>query len=449
MKDIISHKLDSDIAYNNKEYFFTFLSDRFEYMNVLWTKALSKRFDKKFEPISILSCKQNKFFEKRNYIIINKILKLLNKKLNNDNLVYLEDYEDTNLEFSKSGFIKNLIKTLLKKQNTIFILCFTSANLKIKTPGVTILGPDPEITTKFDNKVEHVKLFEKLGLPRNKTRLYKNLDKIKKSEKYPFFISASYTSGGNESRTIYTETDLDTFYADLRELNKKSIFVVADLITDIINAPNVNAIVTDKDDTRIICISDQILRGNKYLGNVYPSKVSSNQKDEIISVTKKVGNYLSVLGFRGIFGIDFLIDKKGQIFTTDLNPRRQGGYLCNVLMSKPDIVEMELDVALGKKPAVFDHDDFQPKYAWAHSKIKPYQHNTKIKNSFVSGVFSDPFKNLGSMFCCIFYPENHIFVDGNVGYFITTGKTHDEVKDKTIKESEIILSKNLETYEGL
>jgi len=444
-------ELKEEIFTDENEYFFTFLNDRFEYIVELWINELKKKFNKNFKPIWILSAKQNDLFKKENYVVINKKLNEIKQKLNKLDVTYLEDYEDTNKEFSESSFLQDLTDKLIAKQGRVFILGFTSSGLDIKKPGVKILGPKSEVATRFDDKVQHIKLFHYLDLPRNKTRIYNNIEEIKEKEKYPFYISASYTSGGHESGVIYSEKDLNVFYSRLREINKRNPFLVADLIADIKISPNINAIICNEGDTRIICISDQILRGNQYLGNIYPSRADNKEEQIIIETTKKVGNYLSKQGFRGLFGLDFIINSKGDVFVIDLNPRRQGGYLTNTLMalSKINIPEIELKLALGEKVPYFDYNDFKIDFVWAHSKIKPYFSNTKILNQFKIGKPHWPFLEIGTEYKTIFYPANSLFVDGNAGYLIISGKNYEEIKEKIIKNSEILISKNFETYEGL
>jgi len=450
MENIIEKKLDDNILSDNFEYFFSFLADRFEYACELWVKELERKFNKKFKPIWVLSAKQNYYFSKENYIVINKKLKEIKKKLQNNSAVYLEDYEDLNKEFSDSRFIQDLINKLVKKQGRVFVLGFTSACLDLENQKMIILGPSSKIATALDNKTEHIKLFESLDVPRNKTRIYSSINDIKEKEKYPFYISAAYTSGGHESGTIYIENDLDTFFSKLREINKSNHFLVADLITDIKLSPNVNAVICKDNDTRIICISDQILRGNQYLGNIYPSKANEPEQDIIIQTTKRIGNYLANLGFRGLFGLDFIIDSKGKVYCVDLNPRRQGGYLCNILMSKKlNIPEIELKLVLGEQIPNFDYDDFQACFVWAHSKIKPYFSNTRITNCFKIGEPHLPFSDIGSDYRTIFYPAKCLLVDGNAGYLVVSGSSYEEVKEKIIKETEILISKNFELYEGI
>lgn len=415
MKNIIEKQLKEEIFSDEYEYFFSSLTDRFEHATELWKKELEKKFNKKFKPIWIMSAKQNKLFmqNKENYIILNKKLKELKKDPSNKNVVYLQDSEDLNKELSESEFISDLIKKITEKQGRIFILGFTSSFLNIDNPKAIILGPNPDIATKFDNKAEHLKLFNELKVPRNKSKIYNSKEELKKETKYPFFISAPYSSGGHENKFIFHEKDLDKFFTNLREVNKKGPYIVSQLLTNIDSSPNVNAIITKEGKTKIICITDQILNKNEYIGNIYPSKISKESEKIIVRTTKTLGDHLSKEGFRGLFGLDFIVNSTGQVYTIDLNPRRQGGYLCNILMSKKiNIPELELRVVLGEEVPNFFEENFKTDFYWGHIKIKE---KGKINEIFRKGNINNPFENIGSEFSCIFYPKES-YVTGTRGY---------------------------------
>jgi predicted ATP-grasp superfamily ATP-dependent carboligase len=434
MDCVIEKRLNKEIFRDNKEYFLTTMTDRFEYANILWANTLRKKYRKEFKPIFIQNCKQNRFFTKENYIIVNKIIDLERKKLGKHDIIYLEEYEDLNKEISESKTIKLLVDRLLKKQGRLFILDFTSSFLNFRNSKIVILGPDPKIVTKLDNKIEHIKIFKKLNVPRNKVKIYKSLDKIEKAP-LPFYISAAYTSGGYESGPINNKKDMNKFKERLRKINKANPFIVARLIKDISTSPNTNAIVYGAGKTEVICVTDQILRGNRYLGNIYPSKASPKNKNKMIKVTKKIGNYLSRLGFRGVFGLDFIIDSKGNLYTVDLNPRRQGGYMCNLLMSKKiDITELELKVVLREKVGNFTYEDFLASFSWAHSKVKPHSENKVLLKAFKYGDFKRPFNKIGETFRCVFYPAGYLVVSGNCGYIILSGKSLKEVESRVFSE---------------
>lgn len=273
----------------------------------------------------------------------------------------------------------------------------------------------------------------------------------RREKNIPFFLSGAYSSGGFESKVIYTPEELDAFYATLRPINKAGHFIVARLIKDIALSPNTNAIITGENQTTLVCISDQILRGgNKYMGNLYPSQASSKQIKILVDATIKVGNYLSTLGFRGLFGMDFIITKEGECFPTDLNPRRQGGYFCNVMMSqKIDLIDLELKLVLGEELPNFCYEDFQVDYFWAHSKLTPYFNNTEIQKEFEIGNPSDPFRTVGSTYTAIYYPKDHILMAGNPGFYLVSGHSYKRIKTKLFKETEKIISTSYSTYEGL
>jgi hypothetical protein len=185
------------------------------------------------------------------------------------------------------------------------------------------------------------------------------------------------------------------------------------------------------------------------MGNIYPSKVSDHQRKLIEDMTLRVGNFLSSKGYRGLFGMDFLITASGECYPVDLNPRRQGGYFCVVMASKKvNLIELELSLALGLPIKDFNYSDFQCNYSWAHSKLSPYFSNVKIKNEVAEGDPVGPFKDIGSTFKAIYYPKDHTLIMGNPGFYLTTGRSYDEIKSKLHQETEKLISINYELYEG-
>lgn len=441
-------KLDKDIFKNNKEYFFSFLVEKYEYATTLWKRALEKYFKKSFEPIFVLRAEFNSRFPHKNFIFINERLLKVQNSMGSKKLVFLSEYEDINKEFSESGFVRGLVQKLIKKQKRIFILPFSTVNLSFSLPNVFILGPNPKIAEKYDNKIEQKFLFDKLNLPRNKSVIFKNINEAKRKIKnFPVFLSAAFSSGGYESRVIHTLRQIDIFRQEMRKINRNNRVLAAPFIEDVILSPNSNAIVVGENKTIVNCISDQLLRAQAYLGNIYPSEATLRQKEIIIEATEKVGNYLSRQGFRGIFGLDFIFNKKGEIFVTDLNPRRQGGYLCHILAArrKIDIVDLELKIHLGNKIMPPRYNDFQVDFTWAHSKIKPYQAGQKIIKNFCDNAPYSPFDSKEKAYKAIFYPKNYIFAGGNAGYYITTGTNRNKILQRLKVDVDNIISDSLKS----
>ncbi|MDR1300356.1 MAG: ATP-grasp domain-containing protein [Candidatus Nomurabacteria bacterium] len=444
---MLKSKLSPKITTDENYYFFSMLSDRFAPLNDIWAKKLQERFGHKFKPISLLMFHHNKIFEEENFVVFNNRLEQIYGTLNRTDIIDMRYQEDLNKEFSKSPEMISLIDDLVKKQGKVFILAFSSVWLKPQNENVVILGPNPEISEYFDSKHMHSDLFSRLGLPVIPTTIYKNISELRSKQKeFPFFISALWSNGGFESKIIMTKQDLAVFYSNLRPVNKKSPLIVTKYLDDIVLSPNTNAIVTGPNKAVTIHVTDQIMRSNAYMGNIYPSKASKSHKKQMIEMTEQVGRHMGSKGFRGLFGLDFLITKSGKCYPTDLNPRRQGGYYCNVSASPIDIVELELALAMGEQTPAVDYDDFQVDYCWAHSKLSPYYSNSRLRVEFCDGEPREPFEKIGASHRAIYYPKDHTIIFGNPGFYLTSGNDYDELIDRLHKEIEITISTSYDLY---
>lgn len=443
MEAMLIQKLDQDWRTNQKTYFFSFLSDRFTYITELWAKELSDRFGGSFEPIYVLPYKHNKRVEEDNFIVLNKRLFELQEKLNRQDLIELIYPEELNKQFTKSLEVQELIDQLSRKQERVFILPFTSVWLQLKNRSkVKILGPKGDAAAIFDDKAEHVRTFKRLGLITNEVELYASYPELKAKQKiYPFYFSAAYSSGGFESTIIRSVAELETFYQRLRPVNRNGPFIAAKLLENIMLAPNVSAMVVDSNRTIPVCVSDQLLRDEHYMGNIYPTLASPLQQSIMTEAVIKIGNHMSTYGFRGMFGVDFLVVKEGGCYPTDINPRRQGGYFCNIMMArKINLVRRELQLALGEIMDPFETSEVQVGYAWAHHKLAPYYRNVMIKEDFIDGRPSDPFNQVGSNHKAIYYPKNHVLISGNPGFYVISGYDREVVRCQLEAEVDQLVS---------
>src|SRR3989344_1205002 len=440
--DIIEAKLEKDLCKNKTRYFFSLLSPRFDIMNKLMTSSLERRFGGKFKAIRILSARPNKYYAYGNYIVLNNHASLVEKKLK-DKIIYQQEYEDLNIEFLKSSSIKDISSKLLRKQDKIFVYPFTTSFMKPRN-GLVVIGPDFELATYYDSKIKHHELFKHLKLPSNKVRLFKTKnDLIKNYQKFlPGYISAAYTSGGYESMLVYDESMLTKFLGGLREVNNKGSFLSAKIFEKITWAPNISAIIVDENKTKILIVSDQILSGNRYVGNIYPTSVSEKVCKEIVRITEKVGNYLSTKGYRGLFGLDFLVNCDEKVIVVDLNPRRQGGYACNALALKYsgiELTDLELTCALKEDVGkILAYKNIKYPYVLAHSKIKPSDPGKRMKEETEKGDIEKIFKNKGT-FVTTFFRKNSLFIAGYVGFTAVVRRSRKRAIEELILSSSIVL----------
>ncbi|HET9174198.1 MAG TPA: ATP-grasp domain-containing protein, partial [Candidatus Saccharimonadales bacterium] len=357
-------------------------------------------------------------------------------------VVFLPDYEDVNQEFAQDPFILKIAKKLREKQDTVFVYPFTTAFLDLPTPDFTVLGSNNELAKQLDNKINQLKLFKRLGLPHNKARIFDSKEDLLEHEyeAVPSYISAAYTSGGNESGLIYSPEMLHEFLAKLRLINKKNSFIVSDIFENIVLAPNVNSLVTGDGKVYTLVLSDQILQGNRYLGNTYPSVANENNRQEIYDITEKIGKYLAGQGYVGLFGLDFLINKAGELVVVDLNPRHQGGYSCNglALTAKGlSLTDIELSVLLGEEVKLSQSElDEQLDFAWSHSKIMPNEKGQAIHSEYSRDSITTPFSSVGQSYVTEFYQEGSVFIEGYIGYQVHTANELSELDAITLRTRE-------------
>ena len=431
----MDYLLDDDIYTNDVQYFFSLHGPRFECMNRAMSASLSKKFGKEFRPIRILNAWPNSTYGNPNYIILNKRGYKLAKELRRP-VVFLPDYEDVNVEFSEDLFINEIAKKLLEKQSTVFVYPFTTAFLELPHPDFTVLGPNSELAQSLDNKINQLKLFKKLGLPCNNAHIFDTIEDLLEHEDeiIPSYLSAAYTSGGNESGLIYSKEMLREFLAKLRKINKQNSLIASDIFEDIVLAPNVNALVAGDGKVYSLMLSDQILQGNRYLGNTYPSEASEKNREEILAITEKIGTYLDGQGYIGLFGCDFLVNKAGKLVVVDLNPRHQGGYACNGLALRANgisLTDIELSVLQGEPIQLSQLDlDKTLGFAWSHSKIVPADKGQLVHSEYQHNSIDLPFSSIGESFASEFYKKGSVFIEGYIGYQVQTAQNRDELATK-------------------
>lgn len=418
----MSSELSENLLTDHNAYYFNLLSDRFHPLHSIWEANLKKRFGITFKPIFVLPSRHSDLFEDENYIVINQHPSPgFETSSPSTHTFTVLAADDLNRQFSSNKFVRELIAKLLVKQEQVFVLSLTSVGLAFDNPKVKVLGPDPGVAARFDDKAEHLNVFRHLGFSMNHTWVYSSYDELQaKHTEYPFFLSAAFSSAGSDSQRIESRHELTSYFESIRSLNKSNHFIAARLLEDIVRAPNASAIVLGENNTLVVCITDQILRGHQYLGNVYPSSVDERHRSMIFEMTEAVGNYLSQHGFRGLFGLDFLITSTGHCYALDLNPRRQGSYHCNVMMSKEiDLIDLEQRVIFDEPLPAMQNKKFSPPYCWAHSKIMPYRANATLGDAFEIG-HSTPFDKVGTHYAAAWYPKGSVLSGGAAGHYSRT-----------------------------
>ena len=197
------------------------------------------------------------------------------------------------------------------------------------------LGNDWKLSRDLEDKIKFIKVTEKLKIPNAESKIIK-LDKnnsvlLRQSPLWrdsdetenKFIVQLPRGFSGNSTFSIENKNSFNKILKKYKNRKVKlSKYLEGETYT-------INACVTKNK----ILISQPIFQitgltsynknkfgtcGNDY---VYPQKLSAEQREKIINYTKKVGDYLKKLEYKGIFGLDFVVSNNSKINLIEINPR--------------------------------------------------------------------------------------------------------------------------------
>lgn len=172
--------------------------------------------------------------------------------------------------------------------------------------------------SNFANTIEFTELFGSECTYNNIHKLFSNYDS--------FVIQENLSSGG-KGTVLLTENNYQDVY---KFINKDQHYIVSPYYAQSYSV-NVHVLISDN-DVAILPTSIQIIENinNKllYKGADYISakNIPIDMKEKINSTSKNIGNALKNIGYRGIIGIDYLINNECFYFL-EINPRFQASSL--------------------------------------------------------------------------------------------------------------------------
>ncbi len=202
----------------------------------------------------------------------------------------------------------------------------------------------------FENKIKFRKILEELNIPRvpGKTTEAKKLHygHLINSYGLPFVIQHPKKGGGKGTFFINNKDDFDQAYKKIKEPIKQtylgekkekpaSSVIVAKFIKG--PSPSITGCVT-KHGVLFTNLQHQILdipqlyspdKGSGlFCGHDWSfSRFSKEIEGQAYQMTKKIGNYFKKQGYKGIFGLDFIMDKSAKkLYVIEANPRLLGSF---------------------------------------------------------------------------------------------------------------------------
>jgi predicted ATP-grasp superfamily ATP-dependent carboligase len=262
-------------------------------------------------------------------------------------------------------------------------------------PHLAYLGILPKLKNVLDNKFFFRNLVSQIGInvvPGFTTLLIedKQFDIICKQLGFPFVAQASIGSSGSGTYCIDSNYQWNDLFAKYRGQDI--------LFTKYIHGPslNINAVVKDENivlsypSVQILGVPELSDKTMTYCGNDYAISLSLDPTlvKKTYELTKLIGGTLREMGYRGIFGIDFISDDSGNLFPVELNPRFQGS---TQLLTN-------LQINCGETPLSIEHI-----LAFSPDAVKS-----------LNGTFSEPSKLSGSQIILHNLRNSSIEVPGNI-----------------------------------
>lgn len=200
----------------------------------------------------------------------------------------------------------------------------TAINLAkpLEERGVKIIGTDCAAIEKAENRDAFEKLLLELNIPQPKGEAVTDIEVgVKAAEEigYPVLVRPSFVLGGRAMQIVAKQEHLRHYLKTAVEISEDKPVLVDKYICG--KEVEIDA-VCDGNDVFVPGIMELVERTGVHSGDsisVYPSfSISDKVKKTILEYAKKLG---IGIGIKGLFNIQFIVDKKENVYIIEVNPR--------------------------------------------------------------------------------------------------------------------------------
>ncbi len=200
----------------------------------------------------------------------------------------------------------------------------TAVNLaeSLDKRGVKIIGTDCKAIDIAEDRGLFNDMLRSLDIPNPKGETVTKIeDGVSSAERigYPVLVRPSFVLGGRAMEIVANETMLRKYLKNAVEVDEDKPV----LIDKYVNGKEVEVdAVCDGEDVFIPGIMELVERTGVHSGDstsVYPPfSISQKVKDIIVDYTRRLG---IGIGIRGLFNIQYIVDKDENVFVIEVNPR--------------------------------------------------------------------------------------------------------------------------------
>lgn len=308
----------------------------------LLTKRLSQEYGgKDVEIINILPNMPPPYMSDKNIVVVNSAMASLDHIICPRGCFMPVDQEDINRDVSECPETLRLVEQLLDHQGSVYINLFKhnpTLTLTEMSPDIHVIGPHSKLFDHFDDKTVQRRMVEDLGIPVPEGYIAKDFDELVEIYRSRFdndthrgsaFVACANGFGGNGTTSVESLDDLMRS-PKLKARRNKDGFIISQKL-DLVSSPCTLAIAANPEEVLTVSVADQIMDGVDYGGTVYPSAEGEELVKKMIEYTNRIGAEMSRRGYdiagqeyRGFFGVDYMVDRQGNLYFVEINPRKIG-----------------------------------------------------------------------------------------------------------------------------
>ena len=215
--------------------------------------------------------------------------------------------------------------------------------------GVKIVGTNTDAIDTAENRDSFEKLLEELEIPQAEGQAVTDIEsgvEVAARIGYPVLVRPSFVLGGRAMQIVANEEQLRMYLRTAVEIDKDKPVLVDHYIEG--KELEVDA-VCDGTDVFVPGIMELVERTGIHSGDsisVYPTfSVSDRVKGIILQYTKRLG---MGLGLRGLYNIQFIVDKNEDVYVIEVNPRSSRTVPFLSKATGYPLADIATEVTLGK-----------------------------------------------------------------------------------------------------
>lgn len=274
--------------------------------------------------------------------------------VNNNPETVSTDFDTSDTLFFEPLTPECIIDIINKEQLKGVIVQFggqTSINLAryLSNAGIEILGTNVDNMDKSENRDRFLNLMKDLNIPTpagGTAYLPEHAIEIAEEIGYPVIIRPSYVLGGRAMEIVYDKKELSSYLKEAVSLSNDHPILIDKYILGM--EAEIDGI-CDGTNVLIAGIIEHIERSGIHSGDSFgiypPQHMSEKAQNQIIEYTIAIGRELNI---KGLFNIQFVIDKNDNVMVIEVNPRASRTVPILSKSTGLPIVSIATDIILGK-----------------------------------------------------------------------------------------------------